>query len=312
MTKANKCSYWALDNSFYKWKKSDLKDNFDLESWLALNANLNLIKFDPKFTEFYESERIQIGDYKLYQMINWSGIRNNSYRFLADIKEDKVILLYDSNEKIYELFKTEHAKYPETPLLSDTLSPDPGTGSLHIWDYTKFFFNNIVGRHGRFEIVENLDEVRNRINNFYKLNPEQNEQDHSHRENWENALIKFFDTYNEKYSTDINISFREDEQGSEVIESYTISEVPLIFKNALFKCTVNISVSEDNYGVIELSNESQAILEPDISGKFELIFNSTKNTPEIDEEVENEDLEAIDSDDEVEIIDTLPDFFSCC
>lgn len=79
--------------------------------------------------------------YKFYDMADHS--QNPASRRFVLIKKDKVIVLDFTNAPIYDLNKAAPIYLNE-----DT-----------IHDYVRFFFNFVRGRHGRFLIVETVDDI---------------------------------------------------------------------------------------------------------------------------------------------------------
>lgn len=79
--------------------------------------------------------------YKFYDMADHS--QNPALRRFVVMKKDKVIVLDFTNSPIYDLNKSAPIYLNE-----DT-----------IHDYVRFFFNFVRGRHGRFLIVETVDDI---------------------------------------------------------------------------------------------------------------------------------------------------------
>jgi len=79
--------------------------------------------------------------YQFYDMADHS--QNPAQRRFVLIKKDKVIVLDFTNAPIYDLNKAAPIYLNE-----DT-----------VHDYVRFFFNFVRGRHGRFLIVESVDDI---------------------------------------------------------------------------------------------------------------------------------------------------------
>jgi hypothetical protein len=79
--------------------------------------------------------------YKFYDMADQSS--NPSLRRFVLVKKDIVTILDFTNTPIYEINKSAPIYLNE-----DT-----------VYDYVRFFFNFVRGRHGRFLIVESVDDI---------------------------------------------------------------------------------------------------------------------------------------------------------
>ena len=79
--------------------------------------------------------------YKFFDMADHT--QNPALRRFALIKKDTVVILDFTNAPIYDLNKV-------APIYLNT-------DTVH--DYVRFFFNYVRGRHGRFLIVESVDDI---------------------------------------------------------------------------------------------------------------------------------------------------------
>ena len=99
------------------------------------------ITFDPVDTVILAKN---LSFYPNYQMLHISdqGITPPSMRYVVESGDDMIVMDY-TNKPIYEANK-------DIPIvLSDET----------IIDYVRFFFTYVKGRHGRFLLVENVDDI---------------------------------------------------------------------------------------------------------------------------------------------------------
>ena len=99
------------------------------------------ISFNPDNTVVMSRTLDFYPGYKFYDMEDHT--QNPALRRFVLVKKDKVIVLDFTNAPIYELNK----------LAPIYLNED----TVH--DYVRFFFNFVRGRHGRFLIVESVDDI---------------------------------------------------------------------------------------------------------------------------------------------------------
>ena len=145
-----------------------------------------------------------ISFYKEYNLLDITD--NNSVpsiRIFAVFNGDNLVLLDWTNSPIYKLNE-------EVPI---------SLNDKNILDYVRFFFNFVKGKHGKFIIVESLDDIS------WKENPPPSAR---------HAVGKLI-----KPLTIISKN-----------ENYVI-ESTVIFKDSLFECTITISKS----GKVSIDNE---------------------------------------------------------
>jgi hypothetical protein len=99
------------------------------------------VSFQPSHTVIMTRTLDFYPGFKFYDMADHSA--NPALRRFALIKKDNVIVLDFTNAPIYDTNKA-------APIY---LNED----TLH--DYVRFFFNFVRGRHGRFLIVESVDDI---------------------------------------------------------------------------------------------------------------------------------------------------------
>lgn len=99
------------------------------------------ISFHPENTVIMSRGLDFYPGYKFYDMADHT--HNPALRRFVLIKKDDVIILDFTNAPIYELNQAAPIYLNE-----DT-----------VHDYVRFFFNFVRGRHGRFLIVESLDDI---------------------------------------------------------------------------------------------------------------------------------------------------------
>lgn len=114
----------------------------EVEDVLAKAASsLEGIKFEPENTVIMSRGLDFYPGYKFYDIADQS--QNPPHRRFILMKKDKVVVLDFTNAPIYELNKAAPIYLNE-----DT-----------VHDYVRFFFNFVRGRHGRFLIVESVDDI---------------------------------------------------------------------------------------------------------------------------------------------------------
>lgn len=264
-------TYWGNDNTFYQWQPSELQQTLTLEDWLSMNANLGLTRIDSKYAVLYQSPRITLGDYRLYELRYLNPIRTNSLRFLMDQERENIVLLAESNGPIYTLWENLVKKYPDNKQLLFNHNPEKITEEI-LLEYVKFFFANVIGKHGPFHLIESLEDIKSRANNHYNLHPEEIAKQAYTAEQWEEALTNCLSLYRHH---DILEEKQTDEQTQEeTIKSYTLLNILMVFKATLFKANISITTAKDNYGLISLSNESSGNIaeDPDQPGKYKIFF----------------------------------------
>ncbi len=146
----------------------------------------------------------QISFYKGYYLLDITD--NNSVpsiRIFAVFNGDNLVLLDWTNSPIYKLNK-------DIPI---------SLNDKNVIDYVRFFFNFVKGKHGKFIIVESLDDIS------WKENPPPSAR---------HAIGKLIKP--------LTIISKNDDY---IIES------TVIFKDSLFECTITISKS----GKVSIENE---------------------------------------------------------
>lgn len=279
--------YWATGNDFYQWEESDLISNNDLNFWLKLNSELTLSKIDPRFALLYKSERLSFGEYSFFELRNLSPIRSNSIRFLANVKAGKALSMDISNVPIYSMWSNITDGNRLEYLTTDRHNTKNNRISIHVWDYVKFFFNNVAGRHGRFELVESLNDIKNRVNNFHLLTGSTSEVSPVQQSQWLEALSVICHEGSKEIENEIVLEYSKNEDAAGGIDSLAVTEytstllsaveiknVLMIFKNSLFKASVKVHVMPENYGQIELGKQELGYLTPSVNdpGRFYIHF----------------------------------------
>jgi hypothetical protein len=114
----------------------------EIEDILAKAAkSFEGVKFQPENTVIMSRTLDFYPGYKFYDIADQS--QNPPLRRFILAKKDKVTVLDFTNAPIYELNKAAPIYLNE-----DT-----------VHDYVRFFFNFVRGRHGRFLIVESVDDI---------------------------------------------------------------------------------------------------------------------------------------------------------
>lgn len=289
---------------FYDWVNDDTF--YGTEDFITMNNSIGLIKVDPQSLKTRVSTRFTFGSpnlegndnlqghYKLYERLNPSPIRHKSERYLYNKLTKSMFGLDDTNKGIYSMWEN----------LTQNLKEDPGILTTeNVFDYVKFFFNNVAGRHGRFEIVETYDDVKNRISNFYLLNDgvlkeRDVNEDEINIPKFKTAILNLFDAYDKPHIIRENNKFM-------------IDNVYMVFKRSLFRATVFVGlILNDNsdknnpyqYGFLSLSNERLGNVDHSQDApEFHFNVSAAKNDDETNEESgENDSFE-----EEIPPLDTL-------
>ena len=122
------------------WQKLDSDKAAQVLS--ELNAHLEPIPFSPDSTTIRSQKLPFYRDYALFELTDLSAIPGA--RKYAIYKPGDVNVITWTNQAIYET----NEKAP-IHLTEDT-----------VVNYVRFFFNYVRGRHGRFLIIETIDDVR--------------------------------------------------------------------------------------------------------------------------------------------------------
>lgn len=193
---------------------------YDTEIWQKLDES-QLAEFLAAVNPFLEPVPFTIGstavkhtaldfydEYELYQLTDFEAIPNVKkyvlYRSGPGNSSDVVPITW-TNEPIYALNKRAPIIINEETVL----------------DYTKFFFHYVRGRHGRFIIVEHVDDIQ------WKESPPANARKAL------NEIIK-----------PIMISGKSQDGGFTLVAN-------MVFKDSLFKTQIFVT----NDGRVSLSNE---------------------------------------------------------
>lgn len=177
----------------------------DVPRMLAdINQQMDGVTFDPNVTTIEKHDLPFYAEYDLLRVIDSSA--DPVLEKLMIYKEGEIHLLNWTNQPIY----TVNEKAPI--YLNEDIAPL----------YAKFFFDHVRGRHGRFLIIEDADEI-----NWSETPPDE-------AKNAINGMITTVD------HTETN------DEGKMSYSSY------MIFKDSLFKA--NIHVEKD--GMVSLSDEA--------------------------------------------------------
>jgi hypothetical protein len=122
------------------WQKLDSEKAAKILS--EVNPQLEPVPFNPESTTIRLQKLPFYRDYVLLELTDLSTIPGA--RKYAIYKQGDVSVINWTNQAIYETNE-------KTPIL---LNEDTIIG------YVKFFFNYVRGRHGRFLIIETIDDVR--------------------------------------------------------------------------------------------------------------------------------------------------------
>ncbi len=274
---------WLED--FYNWEWVDPKDQdhaLSYEDYVNINGNIQLIRIDPGIAHQYMwvAKNINIfnnkenNGFKLYQCDAPSEMRKNiPLRFFYSKKYEKAFELKGNNHPFYDMFEFI---YQNPSISQDILGKDivdwfnPSNDNLE--KYIRIFFDNVQGRHGRFEIVEPYQKkdgeikksyclLYNRIVKFYERHPDEHSSVYHPDENlaFHQELLGYLNRkdnilFRHKYSHTVEIITRD----SKIYGVW--NSCHMIFKNSLFGVDVLVQTSGKNLGHISLFNEKQLTL----------------------------------------------------
>lgn len=177
----------------------------DVPRMLAdINQHMDGVTFDPNVTTIEKHDLPFYAEYDLLRVIDPSA--DPALEKLIIYKEGELNILNWTNQPIY----TVNEKAPI--YLNEDIAPL----------YAKFFFDHVRGRHGRFLIIEDADEI-----NWSETPPDE-------AKDAINGMITTVDHY---------------ETGDDGKMSYSSF---MIFKDSLFKA--NVHVEKD--GMVSLSDEA--------------------------------------------------------
>jgi hypothetical protein len=225
---------WLQD--FYGWEKLD-ENFFTINEWININGDIQLIRIDPKFAAknmFIASKIKFLGDFRLYQCDSPSLIREKiPLRFFYNKVHGKVYDMMDFINQIED--------YERVTRLDLSWS-----NQKNIYSYIKIFFDNVKGRHGRFEIIENYEfDLLNRVRTHEIYSGEKiKEPFTSEQKDYQRRIYEFLKTNN------IHLKVNEGKKDELLVEN-----VCTLFRNSLFLTTVIFKTDKENFGQIEMKNE---------------------------------------------------------
>ena len=113
----------------------------------AVNPFIDPVPFNPETTAIRRQYLAFYDDYVFYELTDLSAIPSARKYALAKItareRADVKVITW-TNQPIYEVNE-------KAPVRID---------DRNVVDYVKFFFNYVRGRHGRFVVVETVDDIR--------------------------------------------------------------------------------------------------------------------------------------------------------
>lgn len=256
---------------FYDWQIVDHDKEFTMEDFFNFNESFGTIKFNPLHKmEVRKAAQIDIylkdnEGYQFYEITNSSIIRPFSTRMLYNKENGLMKNLIGSNAPIYET--NEQIKlFDDLSLMPDENAPaeDNQQKLDQFKKYIRLFFDHVAGKNGFFYICESAEEIKEAINLYYSQD-ENKEEKERHKTRLktltaENKMGKFRTLLEKNLSMPsknkkFQMSFLKDFNRDEYLCSINAF---MIFKNALFQATVNISKTDDGRQ-ISLSNEEIGI-----------------------------------------------------
>lgn len=130
----------VYDNDIWN-KMGDEKIEAFIET---INSALEPITFDPANVSVKSTDLDFYDDYALYQISDYEAIPNVKKYILYRADNKDIVPVTWTNQPIYELNKKAPIVITDETVI----------------DYIKFFFHYVRGRHGRFLIVEHVDDIQ--------------------------------------------------------------------------------------------------------------------------------------------------------
>ena len=170
----------------------------------AVNQEINPISFHIESTMVRSQNLSFYHDYKLYELTDFSAVPP-AKKFALYAPAKKAEMMVWTNEPIYQINSIAPIQLNEQTIA----------------DYVRFFFHYVRGRHGRFLIVETVDEIK-----------WQNDPPPQGRKAMQDIL------------SPVTLINRND-AGDYILTAF------MVFKDALFKTRVTV----DQKGIVTLSDE---------------------------------------------------------
>lgn len=259
----------------YGWRKVS-QCPFTTEEFVALNKGLRFTKYDPEIIkrdlplEACKLDGLFPG-FKVYQFNRTSAYRSFPLRIIYSSRYTKVFELLGTNEPFYDLMR----------MLRVTL-PDYKQWRLeHLEKYILLFFDNVAGRHGRFELLdfasypvhatkdeapEPAEQLINRVNNYHSL--EYRKKHHGERTIADVRSAWFKEELGEEWYDDslyrkvhgaVKRFFRVNAPGNreDTEKETSLKGVYMTFNGVLFSANISVSFEENSFGVVSVSNEEE-------------------------------------------------------
>lgn len=187
------------------WQKLDPEKSARILS--EINAHLDPVPFSMESTTVRAHKLPFYKNYELYELTDLSAVPGA--RKYAIYKPGDVNVINWTNQSIYETNE-------KAPIALDRSS---------VVEYVKFFFNYVRGRHGRFLIIETIDDIR------WQVEPP----------------LQGRKVMQEMLEPVTVVS--EDEEGGFVLHAF------MVFKDSLFKTKVHVKKD----GLVSMSDEELKI-----------------------------------------------------
>ncbi len=264
---------------FYDWKVASAEDGypFTKQEYIAFNKGIQFIKYDPDVINanpplISKSFVDVFPGIKYFQFPRISKYRPFPLRILYSKKLGNFHELKGTNKPIYEVMRYLQFQdaFSTKGIYDEEKAKQWALTSL--MKYFVFFFDNVVGKHGRFELINcqstrtsPVDQLIDRINTFYKI--QQNPEDKK------NAVLN---EYMNIYAS-LGIHFDESILKLRLIEaakafmdktvaeftppintemSWKLSNFPMIFKASLFTASAICNLNEgEQFGLVSLDDE---------------------------------------------------------
>ncbi|RXK86087.1 hypothetical protein [Filimonas effusa] len=266
---------WLSD--FYGWEKIDPESNhFNNSDYVSINGDVQQLRVNPTIAKhhMFRASNLKLftgpdgNGFHLYQCDSPSEVRKNiPLRFFYSKEYGKAFELNGSNTPIYELWNFIR----NNPAVKKSILGAEGewiSNEKNIPDCIRLFFDNVRGKHGRFEIihwyqsdklVSSYSLFSNRIKKYYEINNDKEWDSQTSAENETNQVFhEYLSHYfnqldSQAYAIKLTSEDSDKQQGSFAIWK----ECHMVFQNSIFTADVSLNIEENNFGSISLSNERQ-------------------------------------------------------
>jgi len=274
---------WRSD--MYGWEQLP-EAPFKIKEYIALNGSIQLIPFDEQTIKENPPSVAKnlsglFDGYKIYQFNKISQYRQYPLRIVYSPEKGRLYEVKGENHPIYRLMGQLYAGFKDESALDNWIDQE-------LYTYLLFFFDNVSGRHGRFELldlrnhlkqVSALDQIIDRVNSYYTKNPSKREQvELDHEEQFlEKFKIAYSDVHTQLIKNALSLFFKNKycsnpEQMHDGTDRILSRDNFMIFLSSLFLGDILFSKKEDDFGMVEMTNEKSYVIwfSTDIDGEIKV------------------------------------------